>query len=61
MWKDEVVDEVREARRKHAEQNGGDLRRIYEDLRRQESQSGRPVVHLPPRPPRSRRRAAAAG
>ena len=61
MWKDEVVEEVREARRKHAEAHGHDLRRIYEDLKEQERRSGTPVVHLPPRPPRLRSKVASQG
>ena len=50
MWKDGVVEEVREARRKHAEAHGYDLPRIHEDLKEQERRAGTPVVHLPPRP-----------
>ena len=59
MWKDEIVEEVREARRKHAAAHGHDLRRIYEDLKQRERQSGHQVVNLPPRPPRLKRRAVA--
>ncbi len=49
MWRDEIVDEVRAARRAHAEAYGFDLRRIYEDLKRKEQSGGRHVVSLSPR------------
>jgi hypothetical protein len=58
IWTDEIVEEVRQARRAHANAHGNDLRRIFEDLRRKQSASGRNVVTLQPRPPRHRKRAA---
>jgi bisphosphoglycerate-dependent phosphoglycerate mutase len=57
IWTDEIVEEVRQARRAHANAHGNDLRRIFEDLRRKQSASGRKVVTLQPRPPRHRKRA----
>lgn len=57
MWEDEIVEEVREARRAHGAAHGHDLRRIFEDLKRQQEASGRPVVTLPPRPVQELRRA----
>src|SRR5882724_1423444 len=59
MWKDEVVEEVREVRRAHAAAHGHDLRQIFADLKRKEEASGRPVVTLPPRPARFQRAATA--
>jgi hypothetical protein len=53
MWKDEIVEEVREARRAHAAANGHDLRRIFEALRQKQEASGRRVVTLQPKPARS--------
>ena len=58
MWKDEIVEEVREARRVHAAAHGHDLRRIFEDLKRKQDASGRPVVTLQPKPARNFRHAA---
>jgi hypothetical protein len=52
MWKDEIVEEVREARRAHAAAHGHELRRIFEDLKRKQDASGRSVVTLQPRPAR---------
>lgn len=49
MWEDPIVQEVREARAKHAEQFNFDLRAIYEDFKRQEQQSGGRFVSFPPR------------
>jgi hypothetical protein len=51
MWKDEIVEEVRNARRRIGAEHGHDLRRIVEDLRRRQVSSGRKVVTLEPRPP----------
>lgn len=56
MWKDEIVEEVRSARRAHAVEHGRDLRKIVADLRRKQEASGRRVVTLQPRPPRSIKR-----
>jgi hypothetical protein len=56
MWKDEIVEEVRAARRAHAEKHGRDLRQIVADLRRKQESSGRNIVTLPPRPPRNIKR-----
>ena len=47
--KDEIVEEIRRRREAHAESLGYDLRRITEDLRRQERESGVKVVQRPPR------------
>jgi hypothetical protein len=60
MWTDEIVEEVREARRTHAAAHEHDLRRIFADLKRKEEASGRPVVTLPPRPAREIRRSSIA-
>ena len=57
MWKDEIVEEVREARRAHTAAHGHDLRRIFEDLKRKQDASGRSIVTLQPRPARMTRRA----
>lgn len=47
MWKDPVVEEVREARQNHAAQFGNDLRAIYNDLKATEIIEGRKVVSFP--------------
>ena len=56
MYKDEIVEEVRRVRQAHAAAHGYDLKRIVEDIRRQEQESGRKFITLPPRPavPRAR-------
>ena len=58
MWKDEIVEEVREARRAHAAAHGHDLRRIFDALKRKQEASGRHVVTLQPKPARSFKHAA---
>ena len=48
---DEIVDEIRRRRQAHAESLDYDLKRITEDLQRQERESGTRVVQRPPRKP----------
>lgn len=51
MIDDPIVKEVREARERHAAQFNYDLKKIAEDLKKQEQQSGKTVVSLPPKRP----------
>ncbi len=44
---DQIVEEVREARRKHAERFKFDLHAICEDLKKKEITCGHPVKSLP--------------
>jgi hypothetical protein len=60
MWQDEIVEEVREARRTHAAAHDHDLHRIFADLKRKEEASGRQVVTLQPRPARAFKRSSIA-
>ena len=48
---DEIVEEIRRHRQAHAEALGHDLKRITQDLQRQERESGKPVVKREPRKP----------
>jgi hypothetical protein len=54
---DEIVKEIRLRRQAHAESLDYDLKRITEDLQRQERESGAEIVSRPPRevPPPSKR------
>lgn len=45
-WKDEIVEEVREARDKHAAKFNYDISAICADIRRKQAESGRKVVSL---------------
>lgn len=49
MWVDPIVEEIRQNRDAYAAQFGYDLDAIYEDIKRQERESGREYVSLPPR------------
>ena len=49
MWKDEIVEEVRRVRDEYAAKFNYDLDAIYEDIKKQEKQSERKVVSLPPK------------
>jgi len=57
---DEIVEEIRRRRQAHAESLGFDLRRITEDLQRQEKESGVSIVNRSPRKPRSTSRRSSA-
>jgi len=48
---DGIVEEIRRRRQAHAESLGYDLKRITQDLQRQEKESGAPVVERSPRKP----------
>ena len=53
MWKDPIVEEVRQAREAHAKKFNYDLWAIYEDLKKIEEECGLEVVSFPPKPARS--------
>ncbi len=49
MWEDPIVAEVRKVREAHAAKFNYDLLAIYQDLKEQETKSGRTFVSYPPR------------
>jgi hypothetical protein len=49
MWKDEIVEEVRKVRDEYASKFNYNLDAIYEDIKKQEKQTKREVVSLPPK------------
>lgn len=49
MWEDPIVEEVRKVRDAHASTFNYNLRAIYSDLKKQEAESGRTYVKLPPK------------
>jgi hypothetical protein len=51
MWEDEIIEELRRARREHAARFGNDLSAIFADLREKTRASGRKTVTLPPKRP----------
>lgn len=59
--KDPIVDEVRSARDAYAAEFDYDLRRIAEDLRRRESESGREYLNLPAKAPEPAQSVSKAG
>jgi hypothetical protein len=58
---DEIVDEVHRIRDAYAAKFDYDLKRIAEDLRRRERESGREYVNLPPKAPHPVRPVPKAG
>jgi hypothetical protein len=51
----DILREVRKAREAYARKFGYDLQAIHRDLKAQEQASGRRIVSLPPRRPKSTR------
>ena len=49
MWSDPIVEEIHQIRADHAARFNYDLAAIVEDLKKQEQQSGKKFVSLPPR------------
>jgi len=49
MWKDEIVEEIRKVRDEYAAKFNYDLDAIYEDIKKQEKQTRRKVISLPPK------------
>ena len=52
MWRDPIVEEIRQLRQLYAAQFHHDLKAICRDLRERQKKGGRQVVTLPPRPAR---------
>jgi hypothetical protein len=50
MWRDPIVQEVRQLRQQYAARFNHDLKAICQDLRERQKKGGRKVVTLPPRP-----------
>jgi len=50
MFKDSIVEEVRAIRQQHAARFNYDLRKIAEDLRKKQAQSGHKTVSFSPKP-----------
>lgn len=49
MWRDPIVEEVRQLRETYAEEFNFDLWAIHRDLKEQEKASGRKIVSFPPK------------
>ena len=49
MWRDPIVEEVRAVRETYAKQFDYDIEAIYRDLKKQETDSGRKFISLPPK------------
>ncbi len=49
MWSDPIIEEIHQFRADHAAQFNYDLAAIVEDIKKQEKQSGKKFISLPPR------------
>ena len=49
MWRDPIVDEIRQYRRSYAAQFHYKLKAICQDLREKQKKSGRTIVSFPPK------------
>ena len=54
-WKDEIVEDVRNAREAYAAQFDYDLKRMFEDLKKKEEQDQAPRADLVPLKPHEQR------
>lgn len=52
MWRDPIVEEIRQWRQQYAAKFNHDLKAICQDLRERQQKSGHQVVTLPHRPAR---------
>jgi len=50
MFTDPIVEEVRNARQRHAKRFDYDLKKIVEDLKEREKRADRRIVSFPPKP-----------
>ena len=50
MFTDPIVEEVRNARQRHAKRFNYDLKKIAEDIKEREKRSDRRIVSFPPKP-----------
>lgn len=50
MFADPIVEEVRNARQRHAKRFNYDLKKIIEDLKEREKRADRRIVSFPPKP-----------
>ena len=53
MWKDPIVEEIRRARSEYAASLSNDLDKIFEDIKKKQAKTGKKLVKLPPRKPRT--------
>jgi hypothetical protein len=49
MWHDEIVEEIRSIRERYAQSFNYDLKKIFADLQKKQTEGGRKVVSLPPK------------
>ena len=54
MFKDPIVEKIRTVRQQHAVRFNYDLKKIAEDLRKNQERSGRKYVSIPSKPARRR-------
>jgi hypothetical protein len=53
MWKDPIVEEIRQARREYAASLGNDPDKIFEDIKKKQANSGKKLIKLPHRKPKT--------
>ena len=61
MFRDPIVEEVRAIRQAFAKEHGYDVKAIVDALQREEADSGRRVISLPPKRLSKKRRERKAG
>jgi len=51
MWKDPIIEEIRQLREQYASQFNHDFERIFQDIQKRQMQEGKTLVCFPPRRP----------
>jgi len=51
MWKDPIIEEIRQLREQYASQFNHDFERIFQDIQKRQMQEGKTLVRFPPRRP----------
>ena len=49
MWKDPIIEEIRQVRKEYAASLSNDPDKIFEDIKKKQTKSGKKLVKLPPR------------
>lgn len=61
MWKNEILDEIHQIREEHSKSFNYDLDAMFSDWQKRQSEDGKEVVNLPPKPALTKRWSGQAG
>lgn len=61
MWQNEILDEIHQIREEHSKAFNYDLDAMFADWQKRQSEDGREIVNLPPKPALTKRRSRQDG